>query len=183
VFQNASLVAEAKRFLATRAERIAKWGEEAAVRDAVLAQNARGQSAEEIQAIDAEWRAGGSAGLAKSLTTNECAEALRRFMSAEPAGNYREAFATDAKGAIVCTTERTSDYWQADETKWIAAYNNGLGALFIGPVRLDESVGKPLVQLSAPIFDGSQVVGVLIVGKVVQNLRVGQALERQPNAN
>ena len=35
---------------------------------------------------------------------------------------------TDAKGAVIAATNKTSDYFQADERWWEEAYNNGKGA-------------------------------------------------------
>jgi hypothetical protein len=178
VFHNDQLVPKAKSFLGKRAREVQRWTLMQEVLAAVTTQNRKPSDIERIKEIDAKWSAGLLVGLPRALMTNDCAAALRRVTDSAPSGYYREAFVTDAQGALVCTTERTSDYWQADEEKWLAAFNDGHGALYVGPVEQDESVNHPLVQIAVPVMDGNQAVGVLVVGKLVNNLQVGQKLEQ-----
>lgn len=179
-FESDGLVAPAKAFLLSRARHIRAWARTREVVAAVRTQNASGLTLREIQKIDEQWVAG-EPGVAQGheVLTSPCADELRRLIAMAPPGYYREAFATDANGALVCATERTSDYWQGDEAKWIRAYNDGSGGIYIGPVQFDESVGHPLVQIAVPIVADDRVIGVLVVGKIVQNLELGRKLERR----
>ena len=68
----------------------------------------------------------------------------------------------------------TSDYWQGDEEKWTASYNNGEGVVFIGPLELDESTQKTLVQISAPVISNDETIGVLVLGVSVDYLQEKQ---------
>ena len=81
-----------------------------------------------------------------------------------------EVFLTDNQGANVAAFPPTSDYWQGDEEKWTASYNNGNGVVFIGPLEFDDSTQKTQVQISAPILSQNQTVGVLVLGVSVDYL-------------
>ena len=82
----------------------------------------------------------------------------------ERSTSFNEAFLTDNQGANVAAFPATSDYWQGDEEKWTASFQNGNGVLFIGPLEQDESTQTLAVQVSAPVFDRGRTVGVLVVG-------------------
>ncbi len=75
---------------------------------------------------------------------------------------FSEVFVTDRYGGLVAASERTSDYYQADEDWWQAAYNNGQGTVYISEPELDESAGTIGVSMAVPVFDqGNEVVGIL----------------------
>jgi len=95
----------------------------------------------------------------KETTTGPCADRLRALAAAHP--RYGETFVTDANGAIVCATQRTSDYWQGDETKWTRAFSGGV---FIDRPKLDDSAKARLAQISLPVVEGGKTIGVLTVG-------------------
>ena len=93
--------------------------------------------------------------------TNQTARELRAFQSAFP--NNAEIFATDINGVITGATKRTSDYYQADEDWWQAAYNQGAGDIYISVPEFDDSVGKVSLQIAIPIIgkETNRIVGVL----------------------
>jgi putative methionine-R-sulfoxide reductase with GAF domain len=69
---------------------------------------------------------------------------------------------TDRYGGLVAASARTSDYYQADEGWWQAAYNEGRGAVYIGEPELDESTGVIGVNLAVPVYSrNNEVVGIL----------------------
>jgi hypothetical protein len=180
VFEQEGLVPQAKLFLTERASEVQAWASAKSLVDAVIAQNRTPETLDETRKLDRNWIEGKSApGFEDDLLSNDCATTLRGFVASASKESYREAFLTDARGALVCETERTSDYWQGDETKWIRAFNDGHGAIYIGPVTLDASVGQPLVQIAVPVLDGGKAIGVLIVGKLVRDLEHGRKLERR----
>ncbi|MFC1718049.1 ATP-binding protein [Candidatus Poribacteria bacterium] len=101
----------------------------------------------------------------KSILENPLAETFRAFNSVERA--FGEIFATDRFGQVVAATDKTSDYYQADEEWWRSAYDNGRGRLHLSEVTYDESVGIYSVGICVPVravenADGKErVVGII----------------------
>jgi len=79
-------------------------------------------------------------------------------------GKYRECFLCDNKGANVAISNITSDYFQGDEYKWIACFNNGNGNAIYEEPEYDSSSDAILIQISVPVKDKEKTIGVLIVG-------------------
>jgi methyl-accepting chemotaxis protein len=74
-----------------------------------------------------------------------------------------EVFITDIQGLNIGMTDRTSDYLQADEGWWKAAYNNGSGSVFVSEVGYDESTGIYAIDIGVPLLSPAdhKVVGIL----------------------
>jgi hypothetical protein len=66
----------------------------------------------------------------------------------------------DDRGALVCSTVETSDYWQGDELKWVRTFQQGREA-FVDEPALDASTGFYAVQLSVPMIEASRRVGAV----------------------
>ena len=94
---------------------------------------------------------------------------------------FKESFVMDDRGALVCMTQRTSDYWQGDEAKWQRSFNEGRGALYVGEIAWDESADSMLVQISVPIMSDGRAIGALTVGKTVSS-ELGSRPARNPVA-
>jgi methyl-accepting chemotaxis protein len=116
--------------------------------------------------LDEQWAAApDSSSLIQNIITedeetNPIASGLHDFKELFP--RHAEVFATDKYGALVGSTGRTSDYYQADEDWWQAAWNNGEGAVYIGDPEYDESAGITAVNMAVPVKDEEgEVVGVL----------------------
>jgi putative methionine-R-sulfoxide reductase with GAF domain len=76
--------------------------------------------------------------------------------------SFAEAFVTDRYGGLVAASARTSDYYQADEGWWQAAYDEGRGAVYIGEPELDESTGVIGINMAVPVYgQNNEVVGIL----------------------
>jgi hypothetical protein len=130
---------------------------------AVRTQNNEGLSMELIQQRDAEWRAAQQeTDLQRSLSQRRASQVLKTLVERNP--DFSEAFATDNQGANVAMFPATSDYWQGDEAKWTNSFNDGEGRVWIGEVELDESSGLVAVQVSVPILDQGETIGVLVIG-------------------
>jgi len=136
------------------------------VQDTVGAANVAGAlSQAEIEARDQQWRAADDAANADSLVAqvlnNEMADELREFQAAFP--EHAELFLTDRSGVNLAATNRTSDYYQADEAWWQAAYNNGRGGVYVGQPEFDESSQTfgLIIAVSVSTPDQGDVVGVL----------------------
>lgn len=120
----------------------------------------------EIDRLDQQWRAADAAKndadlLVQSRLNNLLASELRSLRELAPA--HIEIFVTDQYGANVAATNRTTDYYQGDETWWQAAYNHGQGAIYIGQPEFDESKQAFAIVIGIPIHNGvgGPVIGVL----------------------
>jgi hypothetical protein len=116
---------------------------------AVEAQNSQQLALAEIKRRDDEWKNVGDepTALIREITGNKVARYFERRVENNVA--IDEVFLTDNQGANVAAFPPTSDYWQGDEEKWTASYNNGNGVVFIGPLEFDDSTQKTQVQISA----------------------------------
>jgi len=121
---------------------------------------------EQIQLLDKQWRAADTANndndpLVSPVLNNEVSSELREFRGTFP--ENVEVFVTDKYGANIAATNRTSDYYQADEEWWQVAYNNGQGAIYIGQPEFDQSSNTFGLNIAIPLYaHGTQeVTGVL----------------------
>jgi hypothetical protein len=130
---------------------------------AVLEQNQEDLSLDTIKQRDNDWKSSKElTDMKRQLMGNRAAELLRDAVG--DGATFTEAFLTDNKGANVAVFPPTSDYWQGDEEKWTASWAEGHGEMFIGPLEYDQSTDKYAVQISAPVKDGTDTIGVLVVG-------------------
>lgn len=121
---------------------------------------------QQIDTLDKQWRAADTADnnndpLVSAVLNSDVASELREFRDAFP--ENVEVFVTDKYGANVAATNRTSDYYQADEDWWQAAYNGGQGAIYIGQPEFDQSSKTFGLNLAVPLYGHgtSEVTGVL----------------------
>jgi len=94
--------------------------------------------------------------------SNPVALNLKEFQS--EFSDHIEVFVTDQYGALVASTQRTSDYAQADEEWWQAAYAEGQGDVYLSPIpEFDESAGAFSLLLAVPVRDSNSgaLIGVL----------------------
>lgn len=156
--------AQLQRLLRTKIETLIELAGNPAIVRAVREQNARPQSPARIRAIDEEWtRTDELTPFKRAMQENEVGRYFQSLIDFNDS-IYNEAFLTDSNGANVAAYPVTSDYWQGDEEKWIAAYNDGQGAIFVSDVAFDESTRTPAIQISVPVMDEGRAIGVLIVG-------------------
>jgi putative methionine-R-sulfoxide reductase with GAF domain len=133
------------------------------IQDGVESANLVGTSNQaELLALDNQWQnASNNDPLIRSVLRNELASELVEFQ-----GGYTqiaEIFITDRYGAIITSSNRTSDYFQADETWWQTAWSEGRGGFYISQPSFDESTGVYAIQMAIPIpaHARSDFVGVL----------------------
>jgi hypothetical protein len=137
---------------------------------AVEAQNAKKMTLEDIQAVDKKWMAAEEKmPIQTELQTNDCAKALTKIV--EALKGVSESFVMDDKGANVCMSGLTSDYWQGDEAKWQKSFNETKGGVDAGKVTFDKSANTNLQQVSLPILGkGGKVIGAVTWGLQVEQL-------------
>lgn len=143
--------------------KLVAYGKNQVIVDAVKAENAKGKTLDQIKGKDKEWQAtAGIADYMKAIMESKCGKFLRSIQDSAP--YFAEIFVMDNQGANVAMTDKTSDYWQGDEAKFQKSYNGGSGAVFVDKVKFDDSAQAYLVQISVPVWDGSQVVGAITFG-------------------
>jgi len=149
--------------------KLTEIGKELVIIKAVKAANAERKSLSSIQELDEKWKAkAGIADYMQVLMDNTCGKYLRDLQNAEP--YIAEAFAMDNQGANVCMTDKTSDYWQGDENKFVVSFNRGKGGVFVDVVELDDSTQIYLTQVSVPVMEGDKVIGAITFGVDIDQL-------------
>jgi hypothetical protein len=144
---------------------VGRWAMVQRVVQAVKARQQTPLPADRVQAIDQAWQRGENPqGLATALAKNECAQALQTLLAANL--GYAEALVTDEQGALVCMTQRGSDFWQGDEETWSRAWAGGSGAVFVSTSAPDPSTGLDVIHIAVPIKSAGRVIGVLIVARI-----------------
>jgi phosphoserine phosphatase RsbU/P len=107
-----------------------------------------------MSVLDAELRA---------ILTNDISRQLMRFQTTCPL--YSEILATDVRGQLIGATEKTTDYWQADEKWWQEAFQMTPGSAHLEGINFDKSAGVYSLDVAFPIFSsgdaGAPPVGVV----------------------
>ena len=164
-----ALAEEAPESVKALAPTLTAWGMDAALVEAVKAQNEKGISLDAIKVRDAEWRK--VAGLDAEMKAMMNSTAAKRMSEMEKSQSYFfELFLMDNQGANVAMTNKTSDYWQGDEAKWQESFKGGSGAIHIGDVEFDESAQDYLVQISVPVMDAGKAIGAITIGVNIDDL-------------
>lgn len=119
-------------------------------------------SISDILKVDKKWQeTKGIDNFIKFFLTNECAQYLIEFQ--EKYDEFPEIFITDENGLIVGETNKTSDYYQADEQWWIKAYNDGIGKNYFGEIEYDKSAHAEAISIYIPVMDfqNKKPIGVI----------------------
>ncbi len=149
--------------------KLVNLGTDPVIVQAVRAENAKGKTLAQIQALDAKWKATpGVADYMQAIMDSNCGKHLAQVQSS--ASYYAEIFVMDNQGANVAMTDKTSDYWQGDEAKFKESYKGGTGAVHISNVKFDDSTQAYLVQVSVPVLDGAKVIGAITIGVDVDSI-------------
>lgn len=140
-----------------------KLGSDPVIVKAVKAENAKNKTLDQIKEMDKKWRdTPGIADFMKALMESPCGKHLRGIQKNK--AYIAEIFVMDNQGANVAMTDKTSDYWQGDEAKFIKSFNNGKGDIHVSDVEFDDSSQAYLVQVSVPVKDGKKVIGAITIG-------------------
>ena len=149
--------------LKAEVERVRQWGLDSALIGLVRAQNAKKVPLSRLRSLDIGWVMNPERDIQlHRLMNNDCAKRLKVLDRGD--AMYRESFVMDDQGALVCTTHETTDYWQGDEEKWLRAFNEAHGAVFVADPERDESTKTVLVQVNVPVMDGNVAIGVITAG-------------------
>lgn len=115
----------------------------------------------EIFALDERWRnTDGVDEFIRPFLVNRAAQKLLAFQETRP--GFSEIFVTDERGLNIAQTNKTTDYYQADEGWWTASYDNGRGHTSHGPIEFDASAQTEAISLYAPLLDpaAKRAIGV-----------------------
>jgi GAF domain-containing protein/HAMP domain-containing protein len=140
----------------------------------------------DMDRLDKQWRTADAANnnaspLIRAVLSNDMTTELVSFQKENP--DHVEIFLTDKYGAIRASTNRTSDYYQADEDWWQTAFNDGQGGIYLGQPEYDESSQTFAVNIAVPINvnETGELVGVLrttykisALVKILASLRFGE---------
>ncbi|MGD0572104.1 MAG: ATP-binding protein [Sedimentisphaerales bacterium] len=123
-----------------------------------------------IAQIDRDWTNGADLPIIRELTNNKLAQNFqskqRYYQNKYGYPLLGEILITNRFGVNVAQTNRTTDYYQADEEWWQVAQKDGL---FVGDVNYDESSGTFSTEIAVRIDDANgNFAGVI---KVVQNIK------------
>jgi len=134
-----------------------------------------------IQEIEEQWQDPEKSRFLQNILENAASQFLRDYNSVVAA--FREIIVTDVHGRLVAATNKTSDYFQADERWWRYTYLEGSGNRFISDMVFDESANVYGIEVAEPIKDSSTqaVIGVMkvIVDRhevfgLMESVQVGQ---------
>ncbi|RPI87618.1 MAG: hypothetical protein EHM40_22860, partial [Chloroflexi bacterium] len=135
--------------------------------------NATGDPAK-LEELDRQWQAAIAAEndsdpLVQSVLNHRISRELNQMQGTFP--EHSEVLVTDRYGATVAATNRPSDYYQGDEAWWQAAYNYGLGSVYIGQPQYYEGTQTLGILIAIPVIDPEtgDAAGVL---HTIVNLRV-----------
>jgi hypothetical protein len=151
-------------------KRFVAWAKNPIVVEAVREANKKpAKSLHEIIQLDKKWVAGQSdENWVNQFLDNPCARYLRHLQNEQGSEKnlYAEIFVTDKQGCIVAESEMTSDFWQGDEDKFVKAFADGKGAIFVDESGYDRSTQTHLIQVSLPVLEPStrKAIGVMTIG-------------------
>jgi len=143
----------------------------------VQQQGAPGKSAgvlasmNDIAAIEQRWPALAPDGPElRPLLQNPLAARLRHFQTSHP--HFAEMLLTDAGGRLIAATQKSSDYFQADEAWWQRAVHLKRGEVWIEGLAFDASAGVVSLDVCLPVWPegGSGVSPPSGVLKAVMNV-------------
>ncbi len=142
---------------------LVKHGMDPIIVKAVIAENAKAKSLDQIKQHDKKWKdTPGLATFMKKMMDSEEGKYIKTIQ--DSTGFYAEIFIMDNQGANVAMTDKTSDYWQGDEAKFQKSFVGGTGAVFVDEVEFDDSSQAYLVQVSVPVMDGGKAIGAITFG-------------------
>lgn len=155
--------AQLEKVIQDHESRVAQVLANPTVLEAIKASNDKNSAITEaqIQELDGKWK---GASLTDEFIrvhlTNPCAKELLSFQSAND--GFVEIFIADKHGLNVCQTNKTSDYYQADEDWWISTYASGKGKSGHGEIEYDESARSESIPVFVPVKEpnSAETIGV-----------------------
>jgi signal transduction histidine kinase len=126
-----------------------------------LARMSAAQRLQYFQQKDKEWLANsGNNPLVADILTRPLSSDIKTFIEIDK--SIIEMFIADRYGGVVGASGKITDYYQADEEWWQAAFAGGKGADYISKIEYDPSSDVWGVAIAVPIKDkNGSVVGII----------------------
>lgn len=132
-------------------------------------------TAEEIASMDKAWRTTpGFNDLMKEILLNPCSKRLTAFQ--DKYDGFAEIFVTDTRGLNVGMTNKTTDYYQADEDWWVRAFAGGQGLFYRGEIEYDESAMSESIPVYVPVIDPQTRKAIGVIKAVVDIVTIRMEL-------
>ncbi len=139
-------------YLQHRIVQVATIGIVPEVRTAVLRANTQPVTPQQEQ-VESDWDEldANESPLLRNILGNSVSRFLRDYIYIAP--GFRELIVADVHGRVIAATNKTEDYFQADEKWWQNAYRQGVGGHFLSDITFDESANLYALELAEPIID------------------------------
>ncbi len=139
---------------------------------------------ERIAEIERWWLDHGrDDGLVQETLDNPLARRWQAIQRQQP--RFAEVIITDVTGRLVAATNKTTDYYQADEEWWQECFAQGRGNIIISDVSFDESAiaddGRPgalVVNVCIPILNNDATVDHPVLGVLKVSLSAEWLLDQ-----
>jgi|GEM_PF-6190638 len=123
-------------------------------------QNSIIKKPQDTMATDKNWESlEESNKILQDILQNEISLRLKSIVAKN--SYFDEIFLTDHYGTIIAASNKTSDYFQADEDFFQHVITYGAGSVFISSSHADTSAKSIGQKISIPITDGGTTIGVL----------------------
>ena len=129
----------------------------------------------EIDRLDRDWQQSKTiTPFIRMFLENATAERLLAFQKNHP--GFKEIFVADAYGLNVGQTDKTSDYYQADESWWTDSFNAGKGKTFHGKIEFDASSQTEAISIYIPIMNPESGAAIGVLKGVLDLLSIKNSL-------
>ncbi len=117
---------------------------------------------EKIAALNKKWLSTGNllAPFIQRYLGNDVAQFFRHQHELL-VGRYGEIFLTNRHGVLIASSGKLTTLFHGDKNWWQASYNNGKGRIFLDDRGFDTSVEGYVLGIVVPIYNGSEVIGIL----------------------
>ena len=107
---------------------------------------------ENVRQIESQWpKLSDQDEPLRSLLSNPLSDFIQIFHRINPV--FEEILVTDQHGRLIASTNRTSDYWQADEAWWTNTIKHPAGSGILHNIHYDKSAGILAFDGSFPIYN------------------------------
>ena len=128
-----------------------------------VSESQRSLDAEAVRTLDKQWTGERVVPAAlREVMNNPTARFFAGIVEHDPV--YREIMLTDRLGRLIAASNRTSDYYQADEPWWREAFDDGVhGRVSVSDVVWDESARAYAIDIAVPVTDPAtgNLVGIM----------------------
>lgn len=126
----------------------------------VLIHNASPLSPAQIQSDEAEWEKMGISDFKQTILFSQSSDVIRQYEPRLPL--MVKCFVLDQQGDVVGAVPECNNFAHGRMDKFLKAFNQGRGQIYVNPPGLDISTNIYSVQVSLPIFSGGQTIGILV---------------------